>query len=170
MFHQVFEMWNAAVPQKILGPTLNLAPPPKKKYFFAFCSDFPQLFWSEIFRSSHPNFRGGGAATMLMLAIRPCHGYSFLIFLFNYFVLIIHKHSNWIIRIWNLCIISLHSWVWKFGMKFGHEIFFPRCSLILFKCKFMIKTTTTTSKTTMTTTTWLWLLWLLLELVTTSMY
>ena len=44
-------------PPKILGPPLNLAPPLN----VIFCSGTPQLFWSEIFRSS-PKIRG--AATM----------------------------------------------------------------------------------------------------------
>ena len=39
---------------KILGPPLNLAPPPH----LIFCSGPPQLFWSEIFRS--PSKIGGG--------------------------------------------------------------------------------------------------------------
>ena len=35
-------------PPKILGPPLNLAPPPPN---LIFCSGPPQLFWSEVFRS-----------------------------------------------------------------------------------------------------------------------
>ena len=45
-------------PPKILGPPLNLAPPPPN---LIFCTGRPQLFWSEIFRSP---LTLGGAATM----------------------------------------------------------------------------------------------------------
>ena len=47
-------------PPKILGPPLNLAPPPPN---LIFCSGPPQLFWSEILRSPL-KLGGGGAATM----------------------------------------------------------------------------------------------------------
>ena len=45
-----------APPPKILGPPLSLAPLPKFK-FLLMSLPSPQLFWSEIFRSS-PKIRG----------------------------------------------------------------------------------------------------------------
>ena len=49
----------APPPPKILGPPLNLDPPPLPDLIF--CSGPSQLFWSEIFRSP---LKIRGAATM----------------------------------------------------------------------------------------------------------
>ena len=57
---KVFEMWNVAVPQKILGPTLNLDPPPKKKNFFLLFAQVPRNYFGLKFLGPPTLILGGG--------------------------------------------------------------------------------------------------------------
>ena len=79
-------------PPKILGLPLNLTPPPPKKIFF--CSDPPQLFWSEIFSFPLKLGRGGGGGVRLLPWLFPLNHLHSVKSLFGYIFTVCRNFLN----------------------------------------------------------------------------